>query len=107
MACDERERTPFDGPRHGGGQALARGDRRVPLMERPRDESFGDGVDRTHGNASRKQDPEICLTSRGITEDTRVCQRALVTSPLRPCNRTLRALAAARGTGMSRTQQRV
>jgi hypothetical protein len=39
---DERQRATFDRLRHGRGQALARRDRRVPLMERPRHEGFRD-----------------------------------------------------------------
>ena len=107
MTCDEREGALFDRLRHRRREPFARCDRRIPLVERPGDDCFGDDLDRMHERAGRKRDREICLTSRGITEDARVCQRATVTDPLTPCTRTVQALASVREIGMSRTQQRV
>src|SRR5882672_7461025 len=80
MTCDERKRPSLDRLRGRLGEALARVDRRVPLVERPRGESFADGVDRMREDATRKRDREVYLTSRGITEDARACQRACLTS---------------------------
>ena len=80
MTGDERERAPFDREGHRRREPFARRDRRVPLVERPRDDCVVDDVDRMRAGAGRKRDREVCLRSRCITEDARACQRARLTS---------------------------
>ena len=69
MTRHKSERSTVGGGRRESGEALARRYRRVPLMERPRDECFDDEIDRTCASASRKPRREICLTSPRITDD--------------------------------------